>query len=544
MLSPVYYDPKYLVPPSYKTDKFLIYADDPVGFIDSLGYSLTEEQIQIATHVNYNKETNVQAAHAVGKSFLASLLLVWWVLCKRGLCISTAPTARQVKNILWAEVKSVIHRNGLPDEGLAKMQYDVDDEARAFGFTAADRNSNAFQGVHARNLLVILDESCGISQEIDDGAVSCATGSANRLLRIGNPIVPNNPFHTACIKNNIKIPVWNHPNVSWAYVEDSRGIPVLRPEVAAAVLNDQGDVIEQVLWPEEFPRDDIEGAISLSYIEAARRRGVNSPFWKSRIEAEFPSDVSCAIIPESYWKAARDRYDSDPDYWQQRSASLFRRSYGLDPGDVSDDHGYARWSGPVLDWGHLDPVQGDRLDVHRCVQYVQSMVRKDHDKLFIDSIGIGSGSLAEGVRLGLPCVGVKWSEAAKRSAQFLNSKAEQFWRLRTYFIEGSIAIAPFEDPEVEKEAIRQFSNYYFEETSNFKIKIEDKKNTMQRLGCSPNLADAIVLASNGISFYTKNMSGILKTPSVDKDTSAARQRGHTQRRSKALSKRLAKRTAL
>ena len=544
MISPIYYDPKYLVPPSHKTDKFLSYATDPVGFIEHLGYSLTEEQIQIATYLKYNKETNVQAAHAVGKSFLASLLLVWWVLCKRGLCISTAPTARQVKNILWAEVKSVIYKNSLPSEGLAKLQYDVDTEARAFGFTAADRNSNAFQGVHARNLLVILDESCGISQEIDDGAVSCATGSANRLLRIGNPIVPNNPFQTACIKNNIKIPVWNHPNVSWAYVEDSQGVHVLRPEVAAAVLNDQGDVIEQSLWPKEFPRDAIEGAISLSYIEAARRRGTSSSFWKARIEAEFPSDVACAIIPESYWRAARDRYDSDPAHWQQRSTTLFRRSYGLDPGDISDDHGYARWSGPVLDWGYLDPVQGDRRDVHRCVQYLQNMVRKSHDRLFIDSIGIGSGSLAEGIRLGLPCAGVKWSESAKRSAQFLNSKAEQFWRLRTYFIEGSIAIAPFADPAVEKEAIRQFSNYYFEETSNFKIKMEDKKNTIARLGCSPNLADAIVLASNGISFYTKNMSGVLKKPSETTETSATRQRGHTQRRSKALTKRLTKRTAL
>ena len=521
------------------------WAGDVVGFIQGhLGSELTGKQLEIAFHVQNNRVTNVQASHGVGKTWLAARILVWWVLCERGEAISTAPTARQVRELLWKEVNQAVVGHGLPDEGLGKVHYYLDEHARAIGFTANDTNSNAFQGVHAEKLLIVEDEACGISQEIDDGAVSCVTGSKNRILHIGNPIVPNNAFQRACLKSHIRIPVWDHPNVAWAYDLHKDGIHRLKPHVRDALVMPTGDLLPQEDWPAEFPQDQIPGAISLYYIEeTARPRGETSAFWLGRIEGLFPEDASAAIVPPSYWQAARARYDADPEYWEMLARPAAKRSFGLDPGDVTDDHGFARWDGPVLRWCHLQPVKGDRLDVHRCVHHIAPQVRKQFDTLYIDSIGIGAGSAAESLRMNIPTQCVKWSESADKPELFVNSKIEDFWKFRTRLIEGTLAIAPFPDEALEREAIRQFSGYYFEETANFKLKMELKKLTIERLGCSPNLADAIILASRGLSTsLTKAKASHMNSRSMPKQNikNEDRRRRQPGKRSAALQKRLSK----
>lgn len=522
------------------------WADDPVGFIQHLGYELTDEQLQIAYSVQHNRVTNVQAAHGVGKTFLAALLLVWWVICVRGEAISTAPTARQVKELLWKEVNKAVINNGLPDENLGRVHYYLDESARAIGFTANDNNSNAFQGVHAARLLIIEDEACGISNEIDDGAVSCATGAQNRILRIGNPIVPNNAFHRACMLGHIRVPVWSHPNIAWAYEKSKEdGIHRLKPEVRAEIVNPDGTLVPQEDWPEELPRDVVPGAISVFYVEeTARPRGEKSAFWLGRVEGLFPEDASMAIIPPSYWIAARARYDADPEYWEMLARAQVKRSYGLDVGDVIDDHGGARWDGPVLRWAAKKVVQGDRLDVHRAAHWIAPHVRKKLDTVYVDAIGIGAGTLAELLRMNVPTQGVKWSEAAKKPESFINCKIEDFWRFRTRLVEGTAAIAPFDDPNLEAEAMRQFGGTYFEELANGKLRMELKRLTIERLGCSPNIADAIVLASRGLTTSLKPLaasSNTLRstTPSRIREGSPERVRNaQPGKRSSALVRRL------
>lgn len=181
------------------------YAADPVGFIEiELGEKLTEQQKAIALSVRDNRETNVQAAHGVGKSHLSSRLALYWIYCVGGMVITTAPTARQVNQIIWGEIRRAYCKLSLPGD-LGKTFLILTEDARGFGFTAGD--SNGFQGIHKDKLLVIQDEACGISDEIDEGASSCATGENNRILRIGNPIVTDNPFERACARRHIRIPV-------------------------------------------------------------------------------------------------------------------------------------------------------------------------------------------------------------------------------------------------------------------------------------------------------------------------------------------------
>ncbi len=484
--------------------KYAIYERDPIGFIETvLGMHLTEEQCAIALSVRDNRETNVQASHGVGKTALAAALVIWFVLALKGMAITTAPTARQVRKLLWGEIRKHYARSRLPGTCLM-TEFRLAPKVEAIGFTASDTNKNAFQGVHEDRLLVVQDEACGISPEIDEGAASCVTGARNRMLRIGNPVQGGTPFERSCRQTHIRIPVWNHPNVRWAYAADpTDGIHRLKPEVSAAIVRDD-EVIEQTKWPDWCQRDLIPGAVSVSWIEDVRAKyGERSAYWQARVEGYFPEDEGASIIPRSWWNAARARYDADPGYWESMAAPHPRR-YGLDVGDGGDAHALAYWQGPVLYGGKSHPTLGDREDVPRAAGLLaRELLQNPGASGAVDRGGVGAGALGILLEQGHLVRGVFWGDAAKEKELYHRLKTEQFWQLREAFRKGEVAIAPFAS---EEEAQDDFAGIYYEQPSSGQIRIEDKAKTRKRLSRSPNLADAIVLAYHCTPIETGHLS--------------------------------------
>lgn len=488
---------------------FAEYRDRPADFITTeLGYSLTAEQRQICESLRDDRETNVQASHGCGKTFLAACLVLWWVLAVGGMAITTAPTKRQVIELLWGEIRRTHKRLDLPGE-LIQTKLTLTEEARAFGFTASDTNSNAFQGVHHPRLLVIEDEACGISQDIDEGASSCATGAQNRFLRIGNPIEPGGAFEKACKQKHIRIPVWNHPNVAWAYEQQEDGVHRLKPAVRAQIIGEDGEVLPPDQWPDSCPRDVIPGAVSITWIEEARAKyGEGSAYWQSRVEGLFPEDSTQSIVPRTWFMAARARYDADPEYWKKQAiAHSFR--LGLDVGDGADSHALAQWQGPLLWSARSIPTKGDQQDVTRAAGMAIAVLKDiktrsvaaqlnrlnpdnpHQGSVTVDRGGVGAGAHALLKEQGHPSTGVHWGESARDSAQFLNAKAEDYWTLREACRKNEIAIAPL--GQYEDELMEDLAGTYWEMTSVGKIKIEDKAKTRKRLKRSPDLGDAVAL---------------------------------------------------
>lgn len=421
-------------------------------------------------------------------TMLSACLVLWWVLSVGGMAITTAPTKRQVQELLWGEIRKTHGRLDLPGErGQTFLR--VTEEARALGFSASDTNSNAFQGVHHERLLVIEDEACGISNDIDEGASSCATGAHNRFLRVGNPITCGGAFEKACKHSHIRVPAWSHPNVSWAYRCDSDGVYRLKPDIAAAILDEKGTVKPQELWPDELPRDRIPGAVSIQWIEEVRaKRGEGSAYWQSRVEGYFPEDSQASIIPRSWLLQARQRYDNDPTKWDA-IAALQKSRFGLDVGDGGDDHAIARWQGPVLYFADVKTTKGDREDITRATGWAANHL-KSHtgSSINVDQIGVGAGALASLKEQGFQADGVNWGGSA--NGEFLNLKAQNFWELREALRCEEVAIAPL--GTIEEMVFDDLSGIYYEETSTGKIRIEDKKLTRKRLHRSPNAGDAVV----------------------------------------------------
>lgn len=455
-----------------------LYELDPVGFIErELGKTLTPDQRRIACSIVDHHATVVPSSHGQGKTALGAWLALWWVFGVGGLCITSAPTSRQVKELLWGEIRKaypIVANGGRCD----KMQLFQSETARAFGFTAADHNLNAFQGIHSDRLFVILDEACGISPAIWDGAESCVTGSDNRLLAIGNPVIADCPFERAAsmgTANVISLPAWRHPNVSYAYEEHPDGVHRLKPEYQD---------------PETWQDDVIPGAVSVAWIERARLKGETSPYWVSRVEARFPTDSAMSVIPRELFDYCRQLYDDNPGLWEDRAARYPYR-FGVDVGDGGDAHGVAAWQGPVLRWVEEHPTLNDRRDVSRIVSITAAHLQ-EHLGSFcaVDQVGVGAGALSALLEQGYAAHPFGWGGAALQSLNYLNAKAEQFWGLREAMQRGEVAIAPLGSLELPLR--RELAGIYYEMDARDKIRIEPKERTIGRLRQSPNMADAVV----------------------------------------------------
>jgi LAGLIDADG-like domain len=434
-------------------------------------------------------------------SFIASRAVFWWMLAVGGCVYTTAPTEQLVHDVLWGEIRRLYIKKSVifPAEARQlQLSLKINESVFATGFTASEYKASTFTGRHAGKQLIIMDESSDISQMIDEGFISCLTGSSNRGLRIGNPLVPATPFHFACrTEGSIRITAWNHPNVSWAYEVCSDGIHRLKPEVERDIMtvNENGlrVVKQQDDWPPQYPRDLISGAISIDYIENnARPRGENSAFWLSRIEGIFPTDSSYSIIPTSLFLSARARYDSDPEYWDALALACQSR-IGVDVGDAIDPHAYARWQGPVLYSVEEEPTRGDQHDQERCAAKVVSMLREYPGVAHVDRIGVGAAVAGMIQNEGFTAWGVAWSETEllEDPAQFVNIKIENQFDLRKALESGEAVIAPL-GAAVEDKLMEEMSATNYENTPSGKVKCELKTKTRKRIGRSTNLFDAVV----------------------------------------------------
>src|SRR4051812_2227197 len=128
----------------------------------------------------------------MGKSFIASRIIAWWIDSHpvgEAFVVSTAPSAAQVSAIMWREVAKIhraadlegkINRAGYP-------QWYIGPELVGYGRKPADYEQSAFQGIHAKYVLVVIDEACGVPRHLYDAIDALVTNQNCRVLAIGNP---------------------------------------------------------------------------------------------------------------------------------------------------------------------------------------------------------------------------------------------------------------------------------------------------------------------------------------------------------------------
>ncbi len=430
--------------------------NDPVAWAhERLGVHLWSKQREILQAVREHRHVAVHSCHGIGKSFVAGVAVANWIDSHapgEAFVVTTAPTGHQVKAILWKEIGRAHSRGSLPGR-VNLTEWYLGSEIVAFGRKPADYNPAAFQGIHARAVLVVGDEACGLPQSILDAAETLATSEASRILLIGNPDDPLSPFAKAC-----------QPGSGWHVI----GIG------ADDTPNFTG---------EEIP-DDLRGLlISRTWAEeAARRWGVGNPLYVSKVLGRFPESSEDALILPSWVLAAQQRE-------LERGSPVV---LGVDVGAGGDKNVVcARW-GPVA----RVVRENQEPDTMRSTGNVVADLKAHGSHLAnVDYIGVGRGVVDRGrevnrdQKLGVTFNGVNVGAPARNSESFKNLKAELYWGLRERFQDGDIDLDPLDD-----ELAAQLLSIKWFRTSRGQTQIESKDEARKRGVPSPDRADALMLA--------------------------------------------------
>ena len=443
---------------------FAQYRDVPVTFArDVLGFEPWSGQQDIANAVAQHDLVTCSSGHGIGKSAVAATLALWfWSTRGPGArVILIAPTARQVHEVIWREVRQLYRTARVPIGGqlgmLASTGLRSNDARELFG--VAPDSPVALQGIRAPEMLVIVDESSGVSDDVFEAIQSLIAGGG-KLLLLGNPLSTKPPFsffyrsHRSNDFHRLQISSTSTPNV----IAGERVVPGL---VTA-------DWIRQRL---------------------ADWGGTDHPLYKIKILGQFVEDVEGSLFPHALIADAQAMYEDTP--------ATGRLVIAIDPAGASgkgDDSGFvARRGKRVLE---VAPKRG--LDEAAHVAEVRAIIARhrgsaDKPLVVVDRDGyVGAkvyGELVAQARDAFDVVGLRTGERARRRPQdFHNVRAEMYYALLDALRDG---LALPINPRLEGElAVIKGEQHYAG-----RALVSDKDALRKALGGkSPDLADALAMA--------------------------------------------------
>ncbi len=313
---------------------YAFWHDTPYGFVeDVIGETMwgLQREVMDAIALDGLKRVMVPAGFGVGKTHLAGRMVAWAGAVNpigAMLIVTTATRLRQVRSQLWPHIKTAVAKGALPG-WTDTMQWKAEDQYGnqvqiAYGFSASPNDEAAMQGIHARKLLIVVDEAGGIAPLIGNGTNNLLTGDA-RLLAIGNPAMddPGSWFERMCARgedpekrDTITIPIstLDSPAIT--------GDPT--PLCRACVPNVDGHTIsEGVNGKSHLPDLDwlhdtfddygvlVDRDASVPEILAMRENSDLHPYIVAKVFARFPKDSGNKIIPASWVEAAMQAEDPD-----------------------------------------------------------------------------------------------------------------------------------------------------------------------------------------------------------------------------------------
>lgn len=171
-------------------------------------------QIRIIESVRNNRITTVRSCHGIGKSWIAARTAAWFLMAYPNLVVvTTAPTGRQVKEILWREFRVGAKKAEykFPGKSLT-TQHEISEKWYAIGVSAKDPGN--IQGFHAEHILVIVDEAAGVEEPIFEAVNALVTSANGRVLYIGNPTSIGGTFyesHRSHLASKLQVSSWMTP---------------------------------------------------------------------------------------------------------------------------------------------------------------------------------------------------------------------------------------------------------------------------------------------------------------------------------------------
>ncbi|MEW8195226.1 MAG: terminase family protein [Candidatus Thiodiazotropha sp.] len=436
-------------------DELMRWQDDPVYFIETVfavgkrqedDELLDKWQKEAASALAAGHNLSIRSGHGVGKTSFLAMIIIWWMLTKSAPRIAcTAPSAPQLEKNLWGEIAT--WHEILPPALKQQLEIKADTVVATrnprklwcAARTARKEQPEAFQGMHAPDMLFIGDEASGIHDIIFEmGKGSMSTEGAQTILT-GNPTRTSGYFwktHTKLAK------FWYTMKVSCA---------------------------------------DAKMASQKYVEETAEEYGIDSNVYRVRVLGEFPTTDDNTVIPFEW---------VDSSVGREVEKQVGRKKWGLDVARFGDDScALAKREKnhllePIKEWRGKDTMQTVGIVVR---EYNETPDKEKPDEILVDSIGIGAGVVDRLKEQGLPARGVNVAERPSNSEKHLRLRDELWWLGREWFQLQDVCIP--DDPAF----IGEITTPIYDLSSSGKTQVESKDDMKKRGERSPNRADAFLL---------------------------------------------------
>lgn len=475
---------------------------------DVLKARLDKEQQAIIESVQHNPMTAVASGTARGKDFVAACsalcfmyLTPRWkngVLVKNTKIAMTAPTDRQVKNIMVPEIRRLYKAAGVLPGRLVGYDIRTDyEEWFLTGFKAGDDNQEAWSGFHAANTMFIVTEASGISETTYNAIEGNLQGNS-RFLIVFNPNTPTGYAAKAMVSDRFtkfRLNSLNAENV------------IAKREVIPGQVNYEWVKDKVDTWCSIIHKDDFNVGQGDFSFEGQLYRP--NDLFRVKVLGLFPKVSEDTLISYDWVEIAVNR-------WRELKNEGFipkkERIVGVDVAGMGRDDSVlcARYGNFVEE---LQTHQsGGHADHMHVVGMIEQHLRIPRTKAYIDTIGEGAGVLSRLMELGFRnAFSCKFSEGAAHyhdvtgEYKFANMRAYCFWALRDW-LNPKNGYYPALPPD--EKLIEELVNIKWRFMSDGSIMIEPKDDIKKRIKRSPDRVDALAN-----TFYPKK-NGILSNEEI------------------------------
>lgn len=461
------------------------YKNDPVSFAkEVLKVELAPYQERVLEALAKYRRVCVCGPHGMGKTTTSSVAILWFISTRDECKIPTTASAwRQLIEFLWPE----IHKWALRGEwwrigeqirpGKELLAQRLVLGANRFAFAIASNDEAKIEGVHSDSVLYLFDEAKTIPPAIWDAAEGAMSIGDAYALACSTPGESTGRFYDIMNKK---------PGF-----EDWHIVHIKMEEVIAA------------------------GRMSKDWAEArARAWGEQSVMYRRRVRGEFAEDSGDTLIMLSQVEAAQERWrdlqfqiatlvGSGVDAHEALEQVLGPMTHlGVDPARLGNDKtGWAHRHGQTILKVHRTDKEDTMETAGRAFQHLQGNMAVAH----IDVNGLGAGvydrlrELWDEGKLRTPkgktppLVPINVSNGTRqtdRTRQHSFNRLRDFlwWNVRELLENNEIALPP------DDEMARDLVSPSWTITSSGKILIESKDDIRKKLGRSPDVGDAVILA--------------------------------------------------
>jgi hypothetical protein len=448
-----------------------------------------------------------KACHGVGKTHASACLTSWWFDThpEDSAVITTAPTARDVRDLLWTEVRGQRRRAivpGLADHFIGEKAPEMatSESHYAKGFTASTGES--FVGRHLRYMLFIFDEAIGVDPIFWETVKSMFQPNGEHAwLCIFNPTDTSSQAYAEELMTGLDgKPAWHvvsmaameHPNITEAL--EGRDAPY-----PGAVSLAQVDT-----WVAEWCEPIGVGEVDAALGDFEWRPGSGSwhrpgPLFDSRACGRWPRQGSYGVWSDLAWTLATSPAEQVVAAGELPVIGADLASTGGDFSEFHTRHGthslaHERHNGWAEDQiaGRLKVLCAEMAALFNAkLQLGKAQVRPQDIPVHYDADGRG-GALASH-RGDYKFVPIHASSAARAAGKFPNRRSELWFGTVMLARSGQVNLSRLDRDSQNRLRQEAMSPRWKLDAAGRQV-VEKKDETKRRLKKSPDGMDAVNLA--------------------------------------------------